>query len=101
MLAQTQLACADVLPENRHDISAYMRYKRIGFVEDLLSGLRGVQKYGKIRWANHPVFSRFKDYITEKEKRIETLLHGLQYEIDDSNTLYIITGSSRIEKVKI
>jgi hypothetical protein len=70
------------------------------FVENLLSGLRGIYEYENIQWADHPVFSRFKDYAIEKEARTEKLLHKLNYNLDASNSLAIVIGKGREEKVR-
>lgn len=42
---------------------------------------------------------RFKGYIEAEESRLKGNLEAIQYDIDDLDTLSLITGPGRIEKV--
>jgi hypothetical protein len=42
---------------------------------------------------------RFKTYLEEEETRLSTRLKAVDYNIDGTDTLTLITGAGRIEKV--
>jgi hypothetical protein len=48
---------------------------------------------------NPAVFERFKDYVFAQEKRMKKVLELLKYNIDDENTLTLVAGTGRPEKV--
>jgi hypothetical protein len=85
----------EILPENRAAIKFYSRW----WVETILSGLRGANEW-EVDWDHNVLFSKFKDYILDEEKRLKIILRRLSYNIDQDNTLHTLTGGSRPEKVR-
>ena len=47
------------------------------------------------------MFLKFKDYVVENEQKIEHGLRGVKYYLDEANTLSIVAGDGRPEKVSI
>ena len=93
-------ACPAILPQDRTAIYGYLQgiiFLPLGIV---LAELRGASEWDSIRdWTEHPVFSKFKDYIFAEEKRLKTTLRRLSYDINQDNTLHILTRGGRPEKV--
>ena len=50
-------------------------------------------------YGDHELFGRFQDYIEQEEARMQKMLHTLKYKIDAENTLRLVTGPGRLEKV--
>jgi len=88
-------AFREVLPANR---AAFCLYSR-GTFESILSGLRGCDEWEATDWDHDKLFSRFKDYVLDEERKLKTILRQLAYNIDQDNTLLTLTGGNRPEKV--
>jgi hypothetical protein len=87
-------ALPEILPANR---AAYSLYSAWTF-ESILSGLQGSDEWEGTDWDHDIVFSRFKDYVLDEERKFKTILRRLAYNIDQDNILF--TGDSRPEKVR-
>ena len=88
-------AFREILPANR---AAFFLYS-CGVIENILSGLRGCDEWGETDWDHDKLFSKFKKYVLDEEKKLKIILRQLAYNIDQDNTLLTLTGGSRPEKV--
>ena len=88
-------AFQEILPANRASFCLYSTWT----VENIVSGLRGSDQWEATDWNHDKLFSRFKDYVLDEERRLKTILRRLAYNIDQDNTLLTLTGGSRPEKV--
>lgn len=52
------------------------------------------------KWSSEFLKKIFKDYIEGEENRIRRNLNDVKYKIDGQDTLYLVTGPGRIEKVR-
>lgn len=85
----------EVLPSNRPVTVAYLDGNEFEFIYYLLRGLSQTQKLPdavKVR-------DKFKDHVEAEERRIQGNLEGVAYVLDDSASLQLVTGSTRIEVV--
>ena len=93
-------ACQAILPEGRTSIYKYLQWGIFRLIDRVLAGLRGASQWDSIKdWNKHRVFSKFKDYILTEERRLKTTLRRLSYDINQDNTLHILTRGGRPEKV--
>ena len=87
------------LPSNFKLISEFTGCWQMRWVEDVLSGLRDVDEWDDFDWEDDNVFLKFKDYVVENEGRMERSLRGVNYYLDAANTLTVVAGEGRPEKV--
>ena len=93
-------ACGATLPANRAAVHEYLQRWIFQPIDEVLAGLQGTSEWDSIRdWDEHSLFSEFKDYILDEERRLKTTLRRLSYNIDQDNTLYLLTRGGRPEKV--
>ena len=93
-------ACQAIPSQGRTAIYKYLQVGIFQPLDAVLAGLRGASEWDSIRdWNEHPVFSKFKDYILAEEKRLKITLRRLSYDINQDNTLHILTRGGRPEKV--
>ena len=92
-------ACQDILPANRAAVYDHLKNFILTPIDRALAGLRDCRQWEWISWDEHPVFSKFKDYVLTEEKRLKTTLRRLSYNITQDNTLHILTRGGRPEKV--
>ena len=88
-----------MLPANRAASSYFFRWWILSSVDNPLSGLRGARQWDYIDWDGDGVFSKFKDYVLDEERKLKTMLRRVSYNIDEDNTLHTLTGGDRPEKV--
>ena len=88
------------LPANTKPIIWFLTSWQMRWTEDILSGLRDIEEWDNVDWANDSVFLVFRSYVVENETRIERQLRKLKYYLDDANTLTIVAGEGRPEKVR-
>ena len=86
----------EMLPANR---SSFYLYSSWTF-ENIVSGLRGSEEWEFTDWDHDKLFSRFKDYVLDEEKKLKRMLRHIAYKIDQDNFLHTVTGGSRPEKVR-
>jgi hypothetical protein len=83
---------SDVLPTNRGAIYDYFTYVR-GFVHTLTAAVVSLQP-----GPNNP--EKFKSYLEAEEARLSANLKAVDYIIDGTDTLMLVTSAGRgIEKV--
>ena len=93
-------SCQAILPQDRTAIYTCLQWGIFQPLDAVLAGLRGASEWDSIRdWNEHPIFSKFKDYILAEEKRLKITLRRLSYDINQDNTLHILTRGGRPEKV--
>lgn len=92
-------ATIEALPANRKIIADFISSWPVRWVEDFLSGLRDVEQWDDTDWESDVMFLKFKDYVVENEQKIDHNLRGVKYVIDEANTLKIVAGDGRPEKV--
>lgn len=90
-----------ILPANRKVVNGFVNSFSLRFIDDLLAGLREPSSHDGIDWDNSSLFAYFKGYIVEQEDKIEKVLRTVTYHLDDENTLTLVTGGGRPEKVII
>ena len=89
----------EMLPANRAASSYFFRWWVLSKVDNPLSGLRDASQWDYIDWDGDRVFSKFKGYVLDEERKLKTMLRRLSYNIDQDNTLHTLTGGDRPEKV--
>lgn len=80
-----------LLPENRRKARQYLSDTWLR-IQTILSSL-------EYKWSTESLEKIFKDYIDGEEERIRRNLVDIKYNIDAIDTLYLVTGPGRIEKV--
>ncbi|KAI0746179.1 hypothetical protein C8Q76DRAFT_592373, partial [Earliella scabrosa] len=100
LLSDLSQSAVRALPGNRRIINAFMTSSRLMFIEDFLSGLDNIEDWDGVAWDSNMPFSQYRDYLTDIENRMETTLRELEYFIEDEDTLRLVVGSGRPEKVR-
>lgn len=90
-----------ILLANRQLVANFVSSRQVSWVEDFLSGLRSVSDFDSTDWESDVMFAKFKDYVIENEQRIERKLRDFSYYIDEANTLSLVAGDGRPEKVSL
>jgi hypothetical protein len=80
-----------VLPANRGSVNKYLDSIYNG-VTTLHSGLNAC-------YINESLQEKFHSYVEAEEARLRGNLEAISYDIDALNTLYLISGQGRIERV--
>ena len=88
-----------ILLANRQLVADFVSSRQVSWVEDFLSGLRDIDQWDNTDWVSDVMFLKFKDYVIENEQKMERGLRGVKYVIDEANTLRIVAGDGRPEKV--
>jgi hypothetical protein len=83
-----ELLASDVLPENRTIIDVFLGHKNFTRLELMLRNVSGY--YWNLDGAK--VDEKLKAYTDDEYARLEKNLEGVKYDIDDMNTLKLITG---------
>ena len=80
-----------ILPENRPFAHKYLQqvWKRI---YEIISSLHS-------RHVPYSLEGRFTSYVKSEESRLKANLAEIRYDIDEMDTLKLVTGPGRIEKV--
>jgi hypothetical protein len=99
LLSGIAAAARDIHPSNRRAVNRFLDSWPLRFIDDMLAGLVDVDLWEDFDWDQQPVWLNFKDYITGREQRFDEALQSLGYNIDDENTLTLITGGGRPEAV--
>jgi hypothetical protein len=97
MKARIAMVSQEVLQCNRVLVDYFTTSWYTGYCVDKI--LAGVYPAVQDMDANYQLFERFKDYIDEEEARMKKKLQSVMYCIDAPNTLSLVTGPSRLEKV--
>jgi hypothetical protein len=84
---------AEVLPPNRHSIVDYFTFSWDA-IHMLTATVTSLQPE-----SGPSTSDKFKSYLEAEEARLNTNLKAVDYVIDGTDTLTLITGEGRIEKV--
>lgn len=82
-----------VLPANRRSVEQYLDMIWSPITE-LTTGFRRIER-------SYVVEERFQAYVDAEESRLREALEDINYEIDAANTLQLVMGSGRVEKVRL
>jgi hypothetical protein len=93
LFAKMEGVRATVLPPNRKPVTRYLSivWQIVHTLTDVTLSLD----------SELPDSDKFKLYLETEETRLENNLRGVNYVLDGSDTLALITGSGRIEKVGV
>ena len=80
-----------VLPANRRFIERYLD-SVWSLITELTMGFRRAEWSDMMR-------NKFESYVMEEEDRMRRKLEAIRYDIDGTDTLILVTGPGRIEKV--
>ncbi|KAJ6516679.1 hypothetical protein C8R47DRAFT_1268174 [Mycena vitilis] len=86
---------ADVHPSNRARVDKYMCSLGLDFVDRIVRAVR--TDYDE----DQMLMSHFNEFITSEEERLARNLEYFRWEIDAQNTLQLILGPSRIERLML
>ena len=80
-----------VLPANRRFVERYLD-SVWSLITELTNGFR------RAEW-NDAMREKFQSYVVEEENKMRERLETIRYDIDAADTLVLVTGPGRIEKV--
>lgn len=80
-----------VLPANRRFVERYLD-SVWSLITELTTGFR------RAEW-NDAMREKFQSYVVEEENKMRERLETIRYDIDAADTLVLVTGPGRIEKV--
>jgi hypothetical protein len=92
-------AASEVLPANRRVCGDFIASDAINFIDDILSSLDDTSMYDDIDWDRNFMFGQFKHYVFSEQRRMGKMLADLRFNIDQENTLTLVTGGVRPETV--
>lgn len=98
ILSMISTASIDVLPANRKIVGDFMLSGWLREIKYILAGLQDYEEDGEDDW-DSVLFDRFKDHVLGEEARMKQVLELVSYNIDDENTLRLVCGPDRLEKV--
>ncbi len=99
LLQQMHTAAEQTLPPNRVFIDSFLAAVPFTQLDSLLSGFQEQMAYGYHGIWNWSDWSMFLPYVQDEEKRLKAQLEAFQYSIDAPDSLLLITGSGRLERV--
>jgi hypothetical protein len=99
LLARIGRLTRDLSPANNFVVDYFVNdcwpnYSLDQILAGVSTGLEGVGRDALL-------FERFKDYVDEEEAKMKKKLKSVKYCLDAQNTLQIVIGSGRLEKVSI
>lgn len=83
-------ARSTILPRNRVDIDWYFLH----YWHEAFAATAGFQE-----WYDGGLEDRFQEYMKYEEDRIRGNLEKIKYNVDTSETVSLVVGSGRLEKV--
>ena len=97
LLRKMHTAAEQTLPVNRVFIDSFLGALPFYLLDDLLSGFREqMDLHATWDWGD---WSMFLPYVEDEEKRLKSQLEAFQYNIDAPDSLLLITGPGRLERV--
>ena len=100
LLQNMQIKAESSLPENRVTVNSYLASHSVAKVERVLAGLS--KGLSELRWEDISDSNLMGDVHLRngmEEQRMEGKLKELDWYIDESNTIQLITGEGRVEMV--
>ncbi|KAJ7031624.1 hypothetical protein C8F04DRAFT_1110026 [Mycena alexandri] len=80
----------NILPVNKSSVNAYL--------EDVYQGVYTLAASVNACNVDEPLQAKFKSFVESEETRLRANLEAIQYDIDTSDTLELITGAGRIDR---
>lgn len=100
ILSMISTTSIEVLPANREMASDFVRSGWLCEIKYILAGLQDYDEDGEDDW-DSALFDRFRDHVLGEETRMKQVLELLSYNVDDENTLRLVCGPDRLEKVTV
>ena len=97
LMARISMLLCEVHPTNRPLTDYWARdWASTYYMDELLAGVHeAIQDV----YDDDELFGKFKEHVLDEEARMKDRLETVLYNIDAVNTLDIVTGSGRLEKV--
>lgn len=83
-----------MLPTNRFVVDGYLSDSSLSKIDLLVRSVSPTNSY------DPDLDQKMQPYVLEEEHRMEQNLRSVAWEIDDANTLSLVTGPGRIERVR-
>jgi hypothetical protein len=80
-----------LLPQNQVHARKYL--------SEIWMGIASVTRSFKGKWSKWGSTDQFSDYVQAEEDRITRNFVDIKYKIDEENTVHLVAGPGRIEKV--
>jgi hypothetical protein len=93
LLAKMFALRLSVLPANRGSVNKYL--------DSIYHGVTTLHSALNPCYVNESLQEKFNDYVEVEETRLRGNLEAVSYDIDALNTLFLITGQGRIERVSL
>ncbi len=97
ILARISVVSRKVLPTNRVFVDQFNWHSSATLELDQL--LAGVHSAVEDLGGDEELFHRFKGFVDDEELRMQKTLESIKYNIDAPNTLRLVIGPGRLEKV--
>lgn len=97
LLKELHVAALAVIPANRAIVDRYLHGTSLMYVDDLMAS---VKRACRDLEADDDLWAKFLPYIQSEEQRIRKNLESIAYNIDTVDTLSIVTGPGRLERVR-
>ena len=81
----------EVLPENRKGVNEYIT----GVWREVNIFARSINR----NWGTDDLRAKFQSHVAAEEARLQKNLEDIKYDIDDYNSVHLISGRGRIETV--
>lgn len=86
-----------ILPTNTVAVSSYLYSRSISTLNTILAGIEhGAEN---LRWDDE-LYEKFKDHVEAEERRLESNLDAVKYILDGRDTVALVAGDGRLEKVR-
>jgi hypothetical protein len=82
-----------IRPENRASVNEY--------ISTIYTGVTTLESSVNACYTNDALQARFKTYVEGEEARLKGNLETVKYDIDAMDTLALVTGPGRIERVGV
>jgi hypothetical protein len=82
-----------VLPANRTAVNSYL--------ETIYQGVTSLESGLAPCYVNEALQEKFSSYVEAEEERLRGNLEAVDYDLDAANTLTLVTGQGRIERVML
>lgn len=96
LLSKMAVVSEKVLDSNRALVDRFMGCAPLRVIEAVLAGIRSSHENDCL---DEELFARFKRHVDSEEAKMEKTLQILKYCLDAPNTVAMVLGSGRPEKV--
>ncbi|KAJ3710187.1 hypothetical protein C8R42DRAFT_382910 [Lentinula raphanica] len=95
LLEQLIGLASDVHPKNRARVDDYLSDQVFNDLEKLL---RATKSTNRVNGGDHKLIQYVDAYTTEEESKLEKKLQSIDFELDGTSTVSLVTGPGRIER---